>query len=424
MALRSRRASVPAPLGENTQETRPNGYYLRISEGYMRAKYILLVLLAVYLVFMLAKYRDDITYENMMYLLRDFSAGETEYSNVFEPVKYDEQDNMTYALFRGELAVAGNRTVAMYNSSGTLARRYETAFENPVLASSDKYLIAYDLGDTKYAVYNSITKVSGGDAPGTVEDADINDRGDHILVCRSDETKYVVYAYNSSFRNTAKYYKNKYVTCASVGRSAADVLICATELSGGSPSFEVEFYKSGDEAPAYTYSDSGTIPVRCGTWRDGSYYVLCTDRILFFSASGSLVRTVSAPTFGYSALSAGESTLALSADNDALGEKSSLFVFDTAGELLYNGVVDDSISSVSAFGGVLYALGNGSAYRVSYSGADAGSVYRIDVPEDSGVILADGVSAVICGKSTAFGFTVNDSDAEVTDENITSQKEQ
>ena len=87
-------------------------------------------------------------------------------------------------------------------------------------------------------------------------------------------------------------------------------------------------------------------------------------------------------------------------------------------------MVDDSVSSVSAFGGVLYALGNGSAYRVSYSGADAGSVYRIDVPEDSGVILADGVSAVICGKSTAFGFTESDSDAEVTDENTTSQKEQ
>ena len=419
-----KKASVPAPLGESASEARPNGYYLRVSAGYMRAKYILLVMLALYLVFMLARYRDDITYENMMYLLRDFSAGETEYSSVFEPVKYDEQDNMTYALFRGELAVAGNRTVAMYNSSGALTRRYETAFENPVLASSDKYLIAYNLGDTKYYVYNSITKVSGGEAPGTIEGADINDRGDHILVCRSDETKYALYAYNSSFRNTAKYYKNKYVTCAAVGQSAADVLICSTDLAGGAPSLEIELYRAGDDAPASTYTDSGTMPISCGMWRGGAYFVLCTDRILFFTESGELCRTVSAPAFGYSSFSAGDSTLVLSADNDALGEKSSVFVFDTAGELLYNGEVDDSVRSVSAFGGVVYALGGGSAYRIAYSGADAGATARIDVPEDAGVILADGVSAVICAKTAAFGFIGDDRDGNVTDDNDMIEREQ
>lgn len=416
MALHTKKASVPAPTDGVLRENKPNEYYLGVSARYMRAKFIVLVLFAVYLVFMLARYRDDITYENMMYLLRDFSVGDSEYSTVFEPVRYDEQDNMTYALFRGELVVAGNRTVSAYNSSGTLSRRYETAYSDPLLLSSDKYLIACDLGSAEYSVYNSITRVSGGEAPGTIEGADVNDRGDHLLVCRSDETKYVVYVYNSSFKNTAKYYKNKYVICAAVGKKSRDTVICSVELASGNVSCEIEFYKEGADSPTASYTESGVFPLKCGTWKDGAFYAVCTDRILFFDKNGALVKSVAATGYGYSSVSADESTLTVSADNDALGEKSSIFVFDTTGELLYNVVVDGSVCSVSSFGGVLYALAGGSAYRIPYSGDGAGHIDTVDVPEDSDVILADGVSAVICAKNTAFGFSEAENDAVSDDE--------
>ena len=50
-----------------------NKYYMRVSARYGVAKWITLLLFTVYLLGMLVWGRNSITYENFLYLLRDFN---------------------------------------------------------------------------------------------------------------------------------------------------------------------------------------------------------------------------------------------------------------------------------------------------------------------------------------------------------------
>lgn len=392
------------PVRESEAPT--NKYYLLVSERYMRAKYFTLIVLAVYLAVMLVLFREDITYANLMYLLRDFNTGEASYSAGFDPIDYDEQDNMSYAMFRDELAVIGNRTLRMYNSKGEESRSYEPGYSDPVLVSSEKYLLAYDIGNTSYSVFTSIARVNNGEAEGEIEKADVNDNGEYLLVCRSDETKYVVCTYDSSFRPIANYYKNKYVTSSAIGEDG-QVLIVSFDSEGGGFKCEVELYLEGKEEAESTYTVSGVFPVECGIWDDGGYYVICTDRVLFFGDNGELLNSSLSAT-GYTSFAVSDETIALSFETDILGGNSGIFVFDTSGELLYNNTVNGNVSSLALTGDAVYALAGGSAYMMPIEG---GEILSVDTADGGAVLLQSGTSAVVCRRDGAEGLIFGDDES-------------
>ena len=86
-----------------TPEAEVNKYYIVISKRYKRAKFITVILLVVFYAFMLFRFNDDITYSNLMYLLRDFDTDPKTSELIFEKIEYDEQKNMNYAIYKGEL---------------------------------------------------------------------------------------------------------------------------------------------------------------------------------------------------------------------------------------------------------------------------------------------------------------------------------
>jgi len=388
--------TLPSTVVKNTsEEPSINKYYLAVSERYRVAKYITVLFFAFFVAVTMIVFRDQITYSNLMYLLRDFNTGEAEYSGGFDPIEYDEQENMTFAIYRDELVVAGNRSLRLYNTKGTESRKYDLGLSDPVLASSDKYLLAFSLGDPSYSVFTSVTKTHSGTAPGPVEDCAVNDSGEYILLCRSDETKYVVCFYDSSFREYTKYYKNKYVTSVDIGDSG-QVLILSVSAGNEDIVLEAELYLKGQNTAASTYSVTGAFPVDCGFGDNGSFYIICTDRVLFFNNKGELIGEHRSMT-GYTSFYSDGKKLIISAADDTIGTKSSVFLFDMAGELLYNGTVSDSISSVTVTENEIFALTDDELFVIPYMGGDVESI-----PVDDGtLLLSTGGSAVLCGRNGA-----------------------
>lgn len=383
-------------------EPEKNSYFLRVSDRYIRAKYFCVILLALFLGTMMLAFGDEITYSGLMYLIRDLNTGGGTYSAGFGTAEYSEQDSMSFAMYRGELAVIGNRTLRMYNSKGEENRSYELGYAEPALASSDKYLLAYNIGTTDYSVYTSIARVHNGNASGKIECADVNDEGDQLLVCRSDQTKYVVSTYDSSFRSVANYYKNRYVTSAALGNDGRVVIASFGAESGGFDC-EIELYYDGADKPESVYTAAGVFPVRCGIWDDGGYFVICTDRILFFTDKGALVKSTESVA-GYEAFSVfdgADGALAVASADSVLGGSSDVFVFDMNGDLLYNSNVGGSVSSLAVSKGTVYALAGGSAYMLPIRGGD---VLSVDVRDGGGVLLPSGDSAVLCRGDGAEGL--------------------
>ena len=92
--MKRKKRSLVVSDKTGVEEAEINEYYISCSRVFMTIKYVLLVILAIFVVVMLAVYRSSITYDNLAYLLRDFG---TEYSSgaaVFSDLRYDEQENM------------------------------------------------------------------------------------------------------------------------------------------------------------------------------------------------------------------------------------------------------------------------------------------------------------------------------------------
>lgn len=393
-----------------------NKYYQLISNRYMYAKFITLVILVLFCAFMMISYSEDISYSNLMYLLRDFDTDPKAVTSGFEDIKYDEQSNMSFTLYKGELAVAGNRTLKMYNFRGSETRSYEHGYSDPVLVSSEKYLLSYNVGTPSYSVYTSIARIHSGDAPGNIESAHMNSKGDYLLVCRSTDTKYVIYTYDSAFNPIAEYSKSRYVTSAAIGNDGG-VVITSFDSDGIAYDCRIELYRDGSIEPDSTYSMAGIFPVKCGVWNNGGYFVICTDRVLFFDKSGALLRSEES-SFDYTSFSQSEDFLALSHDNDSLGSASSLVLYDNKGNEVLSKSFDGSISSVSVGNDNVYAITNSTAYMLSI---DSGETKSKSTDDGNAVLVSYGDFCVMCGKEGAKGLLFSDNTTDTTSE-ITSSK--
>ena len=133
-----KRSLIPRRISAEEAENNVNEYYLRVSGWFMRAKYAVLVLLFVYLTVMLTAYRSYITYDNLAYLLRDFGSSGNINSG-FSDVTYDEQNNMSVCVYKGALAVVGNSSVTLYDSSASKMFTYPSGMDSPVIVPSEKY---------------------------------------------------------------------------------------------------------------------------------------------------------------------------------------------------------------------------------------------------------------------------------------------
>ena len=135
-----KRSLIPRRISAEEAENNVNEYFLRVSGWFMRAKYAVLVLLFVYLTVMLTAYRSYITYDNLAYLLRDFGSSGNVNSG-FSDVTYDEQNNMSVCVYKGALAVAGNSSVTLYDSSEDTKFYYDAGYKT---AAQLKYAKSFE----------------------------------------------------------------------------------------------------------------------------------------------------------------------------------------------------------------------------------------------------------------------------------------
>lgn len=385
-----KRSLIPRRISAEEAENNVNEYYLRVSGWFMRVKYAVLVLLFVYLTVMLTAYRSYITYDNLAYLLRDFgSSGDI--NSGFSDVTYDEQNNMSVCVYKGALAVAGNSSVTLYDSSAAKMFTYPSGMDSPVIVPSEKYLLAYDLGGTTYSLYTNLTRVFSREADSVIENADISDSGEFVLVRRARDSRYVISYYNSSFECEADYYKSKCVTDVSLSDDGKKILIVTIDTAGASFQMQTELYSKGSDTPLSSYSGDGMVPLDSEFFSDGSFAVICDKAVLFFDENGTLRSTYQLSAAGISAFDFNGDTFAVSLSENVMGDKNTIIIFDNGGNIRYNIKIDRKVDDISHNEEYVYVLTPGKTLR--YSGAD--TVDECDAPIDSRFINEMGNFALL-----------------------------
>ena len=409
MELRRHRRRAPAESGDADT----GSYYAAMSRRTAVVKWALIVLIPVFFVVMIALYHSNITYDNLKYLLRDFRADPGTISSDFTAVTFENQSVVDAALFKGELAIVGSSNVALYNSAGSKTFDYRSGMSDPALVATDKYMLAYDIGGTKYSIYTNLTRVLDAEEDSVIENASMAKNGAFLITKRSRDAKYIVALYDADFRNRANYKRPRFVSDAAISPDGKRIVIVTIANSGAALTSKMEMYDFAGEEPVATFDGTGFLPIRISYFDDGSFAVICDTRIIFFDETGNVITTFYPDNGQIACSDSGASSLCVAYSGSATGFVTELMIFDTKGNSIYNMKVDQKLFDVSHCDGYIFALGTGGAYR--FSRADK-SIARADCdPEARTVVAADNFAVVVSGSAASAVFTDTPAAAETAE---------
>ena len=330
-----------------------NKYYMHVSSMYRIGKWVLLLLFALYLTVMLIVCRDSITYENFLYLTRNLQMP-AHSEGSFSSVVYEEQQNMSFAAFKGELAVAGSSQISFYDSEGTLRLQDSTDCIRPILLSGNKYLMMYDEGGTSYSLYTTIGRVWRTNAENSIQCAAINDQGVHAIAVRSQDSKYCVALYDSSFRELAKYYRDTYVTGLALQSDGELLAILSIATEGSSLQGAVTIGRVGaDMTKDVSLGDQ--IPLAASFMQNGTLAIITDGAVLLLDAEGALKCSVPLSAALLSYMSFSNTCIVVACSENTLGTLSRVLIISEDGTIVGERAVSGKISSVTAADGLAAA---------------------------------------------------------------------
>lgn len=354
---------------EPKNETR-NPYYLHISGVYRLLKWGTLLLFTLYLVFMLVLQRDSITYENLMYLVRDLNIS-LEGDGAFSSVLYEEQQNMRFGAFQNELVVAGSSGIRLYDGAGECVFSDSLSYKSPVLETGDKYMLLYDAGGTEYAIFTTLACVERETASGAVQCAAMSDSGSYCVVTRSDQAKYVITLYNSAFMQVARYYRDSYVTAAAVHPNGRTLAVLSTATDDWSLASEVTFYSASSEERS-SVSLGTSLPVAARYLENGTLAVICDDAVVYLNEAGVQINRVPLSSMTLTYFSVSENKVALVCRENILGSSSRILVLDSTGAALCDVTRSKKVIGITASSGrnSAYILYSDAVETISIAGGE------------------------------------------------------
>lgn len=345
-----------------------NKYYMHVSSLYRVGKWVLLLLFTLYLIVMLLAYRDSITYENFLYLTRNLQMPALSEGS-FSSVVYEEQQNMSFTSFKGELVTAGASGISFYDGEGTLQLQDSTDCLRPVLLSGEKYLMMYDEGGTSYSLYTSIGRVYRTRMENIIQCAAMNDQGIHAVATRSQEAKYCVTLYDASFREIAQYYRDTYVTGLALQSGGEQLAILSIAADGSSLKGSVTLgYVGSDTTTDIPLGDQ--IPLAASYLQDGTLAVVTDSAVLLFGGEGEMKASVSLSSTLLSCMSFSDTRVAVVCSENTLGTSNRIYIIDENGSVIGERTVSGKVTAVIAADGstAAYVLGQQNVLALSSSG--------------------------------------------------------
>jgi hypothetical protein len=324
-----------------------NKYYLRVSRRYMVAGILLMVTLVLYIMGVMAFFGDYVTYDNLKYLSRDFSAVSFSGSAGFSSVVYNGRENVKFEYFRGGVAMVNGDTLTYYDPSGIPLIDEKINYSDPVIVSGNKYMLVYDLGGEEYSIYNQLTKIIGKEAEGRIVTCDIATDGASVIVTRSKETKYVVTLYNAAFNKSMSIYKDNYVMDAAISPDGKRVVICSAVPSESDFSCEIDICAAGKSESVRVLTYEHTMPLDVYAAKDG-FVLLCDRGIYFYDYEGKSIgsHTFDGMSLRYADIN--EKSAAIVGSTNALGNEARLLVFNLSGEKICDRVIGERVAAVYA----------------------------------------------------------------------------
>ncbi len=274
------------PVGILNNNTPYNEFYYSVSVIFRIISFVLFVAFLIFIVSSAFAGAENFSYENLEFIVRNFALKLDENRDASRySVRYNPDAYRTYSLFGEGIIVCGASQLSIYSATGRLTCSETMIYSEPIMVSSDKFVLVYDNGSGRYTVYNSFTDVFSDELQYPIKGAAISDNGSYALITSSDSYNSVVEVYNSDFQKVNSVNRTDFITCIDI--SDTHVLVSSVNVD------DTNSYKTnllscaiGADSPEYSVASYSSVPLACGLYEWGAA-VLSSNCIEFFNNNGT-----------------------------------------------------------------------------------------------------------------------------------------
>ena len=319
-----------------------NKYYSNIAYKIKLAKWFLIAFLVLFIFGGMALNSKELNADNLSYLLRYLNiqgSNKSVKSDFY--IELDEASSVCY--YKNNIAVLRKNRLDIYDMNGKRNFTSKLVYSNPVLKTSDKYIIAYDLGMNKLEIFNSFSRVYEykGDSP--VYYAQITDRGNIVYV--TDEKGYnsAVYVMNNGFDVTFRcMFEKDYIICADIDDKAERLAVAGFFAQDGDYLSRVILYETHSEQPVRKIEIPGEQPYSIKLNETGIFAVF-ENSLRFYNQNGDEILNYNFTYRKIEAISLTSKLAAVVLNEKTLGTDNKILIFDGNSNVLYDNIINAEI---------------------------------------------------------------------------------
>lgn len=378
-----------------------NKFYLAIATRFRLAKFITLTLFIALLLSMISFYRDEITIENLRYLVKYLDSDAPEYTGKYRTIYFDSANETALGIYKGELAAVSSGRISLYNMLGNSTMSYSIGATRPVLLTSSQYMLVYGMNENYFTLNNAFAQIYSENTEYPITGAAISDSGMFAIVTKSLEYRGVVCFYDKNFNVISRVLKDKLIMCSAISTDGSRAAVISAYSGDGDYITEVMCINPYSDTPEYTVNIDGSLGLAADFSSDGTLRVICDDRAVFYdkygNVSGEFPFGSSVPTSFYFS----GDTVAFIFNENVIGSDNRIVLLDNKGGTLKSYNMSGQLLDVCTDGDVLYILTGASVTRVPVDDGDISEKTdgAITVSLESGckqLLLKDTMTLMIC----------------------------
>ncbi len=337
-------------------------YYAAVSGGYKISQRIITIVLVFFLLFsFLANFRE-ITYDNLFYLIKDFSAAAGKSGGNYNVLSYESDKRHFFALYRGGLTVVNPSNISAFTATGRRTLNKTSQFSSPCIETSDKYFMIYDISGNTFSVYNSFARIYSETLEYPVSAAAFAENGTMAIVTRDISHKSMVHIYSKNFKRLFTVpSSSKYAFDVEMSSENDRLAISYYGIGNGSGRTEISMRKLSDMEELGEILIDGEFLLDSG-FIDEGLFVAVTDRSI--RIYDKYFEELDAYEYGIGTVSGYEVSRHGAAASYTINSKNYVIVFDKSGKLLYNESINDTVKDIGLFGGYVFLRNDEGVLRI------------------------------------------------------------
>ncbi len=333
-----------------SDEKNLNGYDKKASV-LRKLKFLTLAVLILVLLFFFLGYREDITVENIRYLLKyvDISPAAIGSAEA-QVIPYDADSSAVTTIFRSDLVIVDKDEVSTYDMSAKKGISDTVSLASPTVSCGNKYFAVFDMGDNYYALYNSFSKIYEETTPYAIWDIVIGDNGEVLIVTAEKGYRSVLKVYNTELENKMNWYTpDKYIVSADVfsSRDTFYAVGCVQNDSNGDFLSTLVILKAGSEEVFSSLEINSELILKTAFFDNGNVAVLTDKAVRVVDLTG---KVLSETRFSSESLrlfeTEGEWSVLILNEN-SIGTEHRLIILDQTGNTSMDTVIDTDVRDLS-----------------------------------------------------------------------------